>query len=60
MVGVYSLPGFITKANIQTVHMLPTNVSWAAKGAGWAAFPEGSVHSAAQSVLLGNSWWNLT
>lgn len=27
MVGVNSLPGFIMKANIQTVHMLPTNVS---------------------------------
>lgn len=31
MVGVYSLPGFIMKANTQTVHMPPTKAPWAAK-----------------------------
>lgn len=55
MVGVYSLPGFITKANIQAVHMLPTNVSSAAKETGWVAFPHGSMHKAAQSEQLDNS-----
>lgn len=60
MVGVYSLPGFIMKANIQTLHMLPTNVSSAAKGTGWVAFPHTNVCNAAQSEELSNSWRNLT
>jgi len=41
LVGIYlySLPGFIMKANIYAVHMLPTNTSLAAKETGWVAFP---------------------